>query len=200
MARFTRLDGLLGVDLTLDAAEENRHIYIGTGDPNVFSFAGLPTPKLGDIFISDGSLWQHDGATWNQFESAALVFGDDYQTAEDLEESNTTQSTFQTKVSLTTPALTGVYIVGWTASLSNNDEESSAGARLQNITDVVTLSDEVQHGGTHDNVHSTGVGGFAEVTFTGALKTFEIQFNRPSFSSDTAKIREARLEFWKASL
>jgi len=64
MARFTRLDGLLGVDLTLDAGEENRHIYVGTGDPNVFSFAGLPTPKLGDLFISDGSLWQHDGATW----------------------------------------------------------------------------------------------------------------------------------------
>ncbi len=175
-------------------------IFQGTVDPNVLVFVG-EQPTDGDLFIQHGTtteaLWQLIGGTWIQFASA--LFGADYQMEEDLALTSTTQSTFQTKVSLTTPALTGTYLVGWSASLSNTDEEESAGARLQNITDAVTLSDEVQHGGRHDDVHRTSVGGFAEVVFTGALKTFELQFNRPSFSTDTAEIRQARLEFWRVS-
>ncbi len=70
MPRFTRLDGLLGNAVTFDTGEENRHFYFGTGDPNVFSFTGLPTPKLGDVFFSDGSLYIFNGATWDVLQSA----------------------------------------------------------------------------------------------------------------------------------
>lgn len=43
---------------------DGRTLFVGTGDPNT---TGPPSPVQGDLFISDGTFWQFDGASWTQF-------------------------------------------------------------------------------------------------------------------------------------
>lgn len=124
------------------------------------------------------------------------VFGQDYQTAISLARSTTTSTTFQTKVTLTTPTLTGTYRVGWVSVIDHNNTGDSTEVRLQNITDGVTVGviRRVEPKDVDDRVTE---GGFAEVVFTGAAKTFEIQWREQD--GTTAGIQDARIEIWRVA-
>lgn len=123
-------------------------------------------------------------------------FGRDYQSAASEGTSTTTSSTFQNKVSLTTGALTGVYLVKWQAELTVNSTTARFQVRLYNSTDAVDLC-------FHDAPATTIgayklVSGFALVTFSGAAKTLIVQFASQNGSS-TVTIRRARIALFKVS-
>lgn len=125
----------------------------------------------------------------------ALVFGQNYQTAVSEGRSTTTSSIFQTKIALTTPALTGTYRVSWTAK---GDAYGNPGEwRLQNVTDNVTV-DGPANMKTQTADGRIHVGGFREVVFSGVAKTFEIQWRNPDGGS-TVGIEQARIEIWRVS-
>jgi len=124
-------------------------------------------------------------------------FGRDYQSAASDGRSTTTSDVFQDKTTLTTPALTGTYRIGWTAVVDHSISSSSDEERLYNETDAAvvgatinwrpSISSEVRH-----------VSGFAEIVFTGAAKTFKIQY-RSVNGAATAAIQAAKIEFWRVS-
>jgi hypothetical protein len=74
-------------------------------------------------------------------------------------------------------------------------------ARLRNTTDSADIGGESWHsvhgavsGGVGNRIH---VSGFQEVVFTGAAKTFEIQYRING--TGTAGIAQARIEIWRVS-
>jgi hypothetical protein len=128
--------------------------------------------------------------------TGTTVFGSDYQRQESLSESTTTSSTFQTKVTLTTGALTGTYRIGYGAKMKNNDDAGEA--RLYNSTDAS------QFGGVHGvrtkvlaDEYQT-ISGVYEITLTGSSKTIVLQY-RDKVGGNTQYIMDAWIEFWRVS-
>lgn len=139
----------------------------------------------------NGTVWQksHDGTNVKQ-----MVFGDDDQRASDETTTSTTSATFQPKITLTTPALTGVYRVAYYVELATGTANRQGRTRLYNSTDATELCIDERTGANAGAFWS--VYGSAVVTFTGAAKSFVIEF---ASQNGVAQIscRRARLNVWR---
>jgi hypothetical protein len=124
-----------------------------------------------------------------------LPFGQGYQSAVSAARSTTTSTSFQTKAQLVTPTLTGTFRVAWMAVVDNSALINAVEAQLYNVTDAAIVAGLAIHEpqDVNNRIH---VGGFAEVVFSGAAKTFEIQYRA---TGATAGIAEARIEIWRVS-
>lgn len=117
----------------------------------------------------------------------------DYE--ESLSSSNTTSTTFQTKVTLTTPTLpAGKYRIGWTYAYSHGQADRRSEHRI--YVDSTTSLYVVEP----DEARGTGYfypgGGFADITFgSAATHTIVLQYRCVNVSS--MNIKEARLEIWR---
>lgn len=124
------------------------------------------------------------------------VFGGDAATV--VDDAATTNATNNynngIKLTYTTPALTGTYMVHYTADLAVNSNTARYLFRLQNTTDAVTL------GLNEETVGTSGVNqtrsGFAIVTLAGVAKTYQVQFASQN-NSATVTCRNARMLFYR---
>lgn len=133
--------------------------------------------------------------TWAQIgSSGGSMFGADYQTVTSLGRSTTTSTVFQTKLTLTTPVLTGTYRIGWMSVIDQSNGSDAVQARLFNDTDgaIVGAQYEVEPKDTRNRYYA---GGFAEIAFSGAAKSFSIQYRQQR--GNTAGIQDARIEIWR---
>lgn len=129
--------------------------------------------------------------------AAASVFGADFQSEEDLTQSGTTSSTFQDKLSLTTPTgLTGTYLVQFSARVWQGGVADRVQCQLYNSTDATVLCGPADHE-PEDNDDRWLDGGFATVSFSGSAKTFVIQWREQD--GNTAYIDQARIVFWRVA-
>jgi len=124
--------------------------------------------------------------------------GADYQYVESESRDTTSSASYALKTgtpdaTLTTPALTGTYRVSWCGKVDCDDVEGQW--RLQNTTDAATLDEAIVRAPT--NTVRIPVGGFREVTFTGAAKTFEIQFRDEAGGGNEVGLGSARIEIWR---
>jgi hypothetical protein len=131
----------------------------------------------------------------NALMSMSTEYGEDYQYESSEGTSITTTTTYRTKVSLTTGLLTGTYRVAWTAVAFGEDDELHR-YRLRDDTNNVTLS-EVGFEPEEEN-NKMHVGAFREIDFSNESRTFKIQWRSGSYG-DRAKIKQARIEFWKVA-
>jgi len=124
------------------------------------------------------------------------IFGKDAQFVKSDAESTTTGATFVTKVTLTTPALTGTYWIEYCAEIVTSTIGDRTEVRLQNTTDGLTLHNPMIE--PKDTKNWYAISGFDEVSFSGSAKSFAIQFRMPDTSA-TAKIRRARIRIFRKS-
>ncbi len=114
--------------------------------------------------------------------------------ASDLTTSSTTSTVLQTKLTLTTPALTGVHKVSWCAQVFANLATTLGIARVLNNTDSAVLQGNsgiwLPTAGLAVINHS----GFDYVTFTGAAKTFIYQYGVTTADGGQVTIRGANIE------
>lgn len=142
-----------------------------------------------------GFMSSSDKTKLDTVQSGAGVFGADYQTQVSAGESTTTSATFQTKVTLTTPALTGDYLVTWMARVGNSNVNASFEVQCYNTTDSGTV------GGLFvrepkDATDKISFNAFEEISFSGAAKSFEIQYRT---SGGTCSIDQARIMIYRVS-
>lgn len=160
-------------------------------DPNVHEPRGASSAAAGEVLTANG-----DGTT-SFAPAGGSVFGQSYQTATDLPRSTTPLTVFQTKLSMTTPALpAGTYRVGWCAVVDQSTAADSVQAQLLNVTDA-SLVGVLQDHEPKDSRNRIHVGGFAEVVFSGAPKEFQIQWRQQR--GGTAGIQDARIEIWRVA-
>lgn len=134
---------------------------------------------------------QSDGANWRVI---SQVFGNDYQSDVSAERSTTSSTSPQDKLTLTTPALRGVYRVSWHAVVDSGQANRGVDAQLYNVTDAVVVGVE-QREWPQDTNERCQVGGYDLISFAGAAKTFKIQYR--SHTGNTVGIQDARIELWR---
>jgi hypothetical protein len=156
------------------------------------------TPVSADLVVIEDSA---DGDNKKKVQlgnlPSSVVFGKNYQAAASDSRATTTSDVFQTKTTLTTPALTGTYRIGWTAVIDLSTSSSNVEAQLYNDTDAVIVGALIVWRGTI-NQERACVHGFSEITFTGAAKKFYIQY-RSVNGTATAAIAAAKIELWRIS-
>ena len=122
----------------------------------------------------------------------------DYQSTSDATRTTTSTTAYPgaVKLTMTTPALTGTYRVSWSSVVDYSSAARDLNIRLQNTTDAVTLEEMVFR--PTNAVERAPFGGFALVTFTGAAKTFQMQFHGAN-AGDTAGCASAYLDFYRVA-
>lgn len=123
-------------------------------------------------------------------------FGRDYALAQSLGQSTTTSTSFQTKVTLATGALTGTYIMVWYCLMSRPSGGNPISARFYNVTSAAVVGgvwskDQLQ---VTDKLQFSGA---AVITLSGTSNSFAIQYE--GGGGNTAAIEEARIEMWRVS-
>jgi hypothetical protein len=147
---------------------------------------------------ADGFMTGADKTKLDGIEAGAEVnepFGEDYQHEVTPGPLSTTSSTYQTAEQLVTPALTGTYRVAFTCSLGNVDRAGNV--RLYNVTDAAeintALSIRQKTADAENSLHQFGL-----VVFTGASKTFEVQY-RDIAGGNTQTIKNIHMELYRVS-
>ena len=123
-------------------------------------------------------------------------FGRDYALAQSLGQSTTTATSFQTKVTLATGALTGTYIMTWYCLMSRPSGGNPISARFYNVTSSAVVGgvwskDQLQ---VTDKLQFSGA---VVITLSGTSNSFAIQYE--GGGGNTAAIEEARIEMWRVS-
>jgi len=153
-------------------------------------------PGFTPTLPADSSKFLDGVGNWSTPIPTAGNFGRDFQSAASEGDSTTTSGTWQDKLTMTTPAMTGTYRLGFYFELKSNGSNKDAQGRCYNATDALEVGfDETP---TRPANSFMMIGGFQEIVFTGAAKTFKIQYNFNDVSG-TATIRRARLELWRVS-
>lgn len=153
-----------------------------------------PTPGAGSVKLyrrADGNWYELDEngvETQVNGGGAGNNFGDDYQFEERNGRATTSSGSYQTRVTLTTPALTGTYHVQWTCIL---DSDGVADVRIRE--DNSTISD-MEFKPTDDSEDDRCFSGFDRVVFTGSSKTFRLQWRG---NGDTSGIAHSRIALWR---
>lgn len=129
-----------------------------------------------------------------------LIFGDDFQFVEDETESSISGTAgFQTKIELTTPILTGIYLLMWHCQGKvEGPDDGRIEMKCRNLTDGVDLG--VQQALNITPFPGGGLrhilDGHKIISFVAESKTFCIVW-RTSDNDNTAYVRRARLTFWR---
>jgi pectin methylesterase-like acyl-CoA thioesterase len=156
----------------------------------VVAVSAATAPTAGQVLTATAG----NAANWQT--PSGIIFGANFQTAVDETTTSTTSSSYQDKVTMTTPALTGTYRVSFYCEVATGSSNTRSLARLYNVTDATELC-------LHDSRDSAGSLfqgklGFQYVTFAGVAKVFKIQFASQAGVA-TISCRRARIELWRVS-
>ena len=125
----------------------------------------------------------------------ACFHGSFFQNAISDGESTTTSTTPQTKLTLTTPSLpSGNYRLGWYYEWGGSDVAQDVEVE---VLDGATVLSRTELAPEATDAYA-GVGGFYYLNAISGVRTITIKYDS-EVGTATAKIRRARLEFWRMS-
>ena len=128
--------------------------------------------------------------------SAAILFGDDAQYAEQLTPLNTTSDVFAEFLKLTTAALAaGTYRIGIAYQYILSAAATEGEARVQ-VDDVTTLVTESLSGGSAGDRQTFAT--FFEVNLAAGVHDVDIDVRRPTLPG-TVTIDDGKIEIWRVA-
>ena len=172
------------------------------GDPGLSSSVTLQSngvnlpnsPHMILNFLSGFTLADINGNTASI--SLQSQYGGDYTYAEDLTTSSTSSTTFIQRMQLTTPSVAaGNYRIGWQGTWSFSSISNFFNLRVQQDS-TITLHDLVEEPPDTSGTNRYAFCGFARVTLTAGVHTFDIDYRRIG-GTGNAFIYESRLEFYR---
>jgi hypothetical protein len=131
-------------------------------------------------------------------QASASSYGSYYQYANHEPETNTTFTSYQNKVTLTTPVLTaGTYKVTFYSEISQSDQKpTKVRVRLDGVTVLAEIQETIEF--SSGNIDYLTACGFDIQPLTAAVHTVTLDYSSTS-EGGTAKIRRARIELIRVS-
>lgn len=177
---------------TVDLGDQIRSVVVDH-DPALVATDLYAGSKIFSKVTGKWYLKFDDGATTNVIES--LLSG--FQKASSIGESSTTSRTvWSTKVTLTTPALTGSYRLGYMARLYAS-RGASMDARIYDVTNSVAYAYfKTYVSSTNDGVLYSG---FLYLSFSNSSRRIDLQWKGVEAGGPAGSyyISDAWLEFWR---
>ena len=161
------------------ARSDHNHTIRETGGPTDLAVAA----------IADGEVLRRSGTSI----VGTPPFLGNYQKTEVLTRTTTTGEDV-VKATLTTPALTGTFLLQWSIILDANNKECEA--NLYNLTDATEVDYVLIK--PSNTVLRDPVTRFVEVVLTGTAKTFQLRFGNSPGNNDPIGGGGARMYFWRA--
>jgi hypothetical protein len=126
------------------------------------------------------------------------VYGSYYQYANSEAESTTASTSYQNKVTLTTPVLTaGTYKATFYSEISQSDQKpTKVRVRLDGVTVLAEIQETIEF--SSGNIDYLTACGFDIRALTAAVHTVTLDYSSTS-EGGTAKIRRARIELIRVS-
>lgn len=124
------------------------------------------------------------------------TFGANPQTASAATRTTTTSASYGTKITITTGANTGTYLVTWSCVLDQGGANQVGLARLYNSTNATVLSEQSQRPSATSA--KSGMGGIAFITLAGVAKTINLEFASGS-AGNTTGCQYAYMSIWRIS-
>lgn len=185
-----------------------RHLIVRNealpGTVAIVAFATLGTDTIDGVAASGFALFPGEsvrlvpvlfGAVWSwQPEDR---YGRNYMSVTSAGVSSSVVAAYATKVSLVTPPLRGVYRVIWRAVVSADNANTDIQTRLNNATDAVQIG-SINRTDVDSTAERVAHGGGGLVTFAGAAKTFDLEWQRP-VGGGNANIEDAWIEVWRVA-
>lgn len=127
------------------------------------------------------------------------VFGRDQDSLESLGETTTTSTTDVIKLSFNPSGgpFTGTYRLAWVCEISDGTASRGVVATVNRTDAPLLLGESIHQPSSADEFISFS--GVRSIVLSGVFPTFEMVFKRLAGSSHTAKIRNARFEWWRLS-
>jgi hypothetical protein len=107
-------------------------------------------------------------------------------------ESSTTSTTYQNKVSLSTPATAGTYRIGYTMEFNAGSNNKDVQVRLYDNTNAVDIGQNSQQ--TNSNANWFSFAGFHYFTQGATITQFILQYRA---GTATCSVRNAEIEIWR---
>lgn len=149
----------------------------------------------GDIAASDVQMAIIEVRDDTDAKLAVKVFGEDYQSAVDETRTTTASLTPVLKLQLTTPVLTGTYLIQWSAVIDNSTMTNTTLARLMDTSNALIVGTQAEHEPKNltNRIH---VGESVQLVFAAQVRALELQFWA---SGATAGIQGARIQIWRVA-
>ena len=157
------------------------------------TLARLPVGSSGSTLIADPT--QPQGIRWGLVNSVAGSYGSEYNYTDSLENSTTTNRTFQTKTTLTTTILLGgTYLFQVTYACSNTQTNKFFEVSVV-LDGSITIHDNLESIGAPN--YSTVATDFARLALTAGAHSFVLQYRNVDPSS--VNIRSARIQLFRSA-
>ena len=129
--------------------------------------------------------------------TVSVVFGADFQQMTTMARATSTSSSFVTRTSLTTPRLTGTYMVWWMAVVDASATNRRVEAQLLDVTSSLVVGSAHIHEpkDTRNQIH---VGAMFVDRLNGISKQWDIQY-RITGGAGTAGIAQATIMIWRVA-
>jgi hypothetical protein len=149
--------------------------------------------RVGSLIFYNGDFYRKldSGSTTN----VALVWDYGYWQSAVNEARTSTTGEDTVRVTLTTPATSGIYLIQWTATIDSDNKVAELS--LYNSTDAAEV--DYWKFKTADADYRHVVSGFYFVTLTGLAKTFQLRWGNEPGETNTIYISAARLVGWRVS-
>lgn len=162
------------------------------------SFTQKTAPTTSDIVLIEDAADTGNKKYATLGSLSTYPFGANYQISEvSARTTYNTTTAFQNKVTLTTPALTGTYRISWSAVIDGSVTNQNVESQLYNSTDA-SIVGSVRIFRPSNAAERYNVNGFTTITFTGAAKTFYLQY-RTANTNSTVGIEDAKIEIFRVS-
>lgn len=149
-------------------------------------------PSTGDHLEWDGTNWIPATPS-----GGGGAFGTEAQFEQSLGIASTTSTTYIEKLKLTTPSIpAGDYMIQWSYQISTDKSSISVGARVH-LDDTTLVMETNRQMPTLDDYDPQA--GFAKVTLSAAVHTFDLDFKTESGAGAGANIKDAKLCLWRLS-
>ena len=185
-----------GNDARLSDARTDSNAIHKTTSAEISALTEKTTLVSTDVFVIEDSAASYAKKKVQVTNLPYVVFGANVQTASDATRTTTTSATYGTKITITTGANTGTYLVSWTCALDTTVKAKSAKARLYNSTDATVLSEQIIE--TSQVTDKLGAGGVAIITLAGVAKTINLEFCS-AVGGDTTGCQYAYMTIWRIS-
>lgn len=166
--------------------DDHTHYLLSNGTRDI---SGIVKYSFSPSFSTDNQI-----ITKKYVDDRVQVFGTQFNQVSSESVVSTTSTIYQTKLSITTPIISGLYRIGYSIEFNSSSNNRAVEVRWYNSTDNIEVDNNYAQTNSGSNWFTFS--GFSYINIINTSKTFNLQYRGVS---GECMVRGARIELWRVS-